>query len=199
MSSKTAATILAVWFLTALAASYFGLLALLPFPFPQVVLFSLFFLQLLLYRKSAAVKSWVDRVDVRALILFHLTRFVGLLFLYLYSIGRLPSEFAVTAGWGDIFVAVTALIVVAVISFRRMPKLVLVWNIVGLADILLVLATGARLGANDPRLMAEFTRLPLALLPTFVVPIVLSTHVFIFKRLLDRSVRGKDGVPGERL
>lgn len=199
MSSKTALTALAVWFLTALAASHFGLLALLPFPFPQVVLFSLFILQIVLYWRSTAVRKWVDGVDVRALMLFHITRFVGFLFLYLYSVGRLPSEFAVKAGWGDIFVAVTAIIVAVVISFRQMPKLVFAWNVVGLADILLVLATGARLGSTDPRLMAEFTRLPLALLPTFIVPIVLSTHVFIFKKLLDQSRRNRTHIVEETL
>ena len=187
MTSKTVAIILAVWFLLALAIGYWGLLAAFPFPFPQIVLFSLFLLQLLLYWKSPAVKSWIDRVDYRPLILFHVTRFVGFLFLYMYAVGRLPADFAVWAGWGDIFVATTAILVAALISFRRLPKLILVWNILGLADILFVLFNGARLGAADPRLMTEFTRLPLALLPAFVVPIVLSTHVFIFKKLIDKK------------
>jgi hypothetical protein len=189
MSSKTVIIILSLWFLLALAAGYFGLLSIFPFPFPQIILFSLFFLQIVFYWKSTSVKSWVDGIDYRPLILFHLTRFVGLLFLYLYSVGRLPSEFALMAGWGDIFVAITAVLVTIVISFRSMPKLILIWNLIGLADILLVLMTGARLGAGDPRLMAEFTRLPLSLLPTFVVPIVLSTHAFIFKKLFDRRAR----------
>lgn len=186
MSTKTVTIVLIIWFLLALAAGYFGFLSILPFPFPQIVLFSLFLLQLILYWKSAAVKSWVDSIDFRPLILFHLTRFVGFLFLYLYSVGRLPSEFAVMAGWGDVFVAVAAIALVIAISFRRSSKLILIWNIIGLADILMVLITAARLGAGDPRLMAEFTRLPLSLLPTFVVPIVLSTHVFIFKKLFGR-------------
>lgn len=189
MSSKTAVIILVVWFLLALAAGHFGLLSVLPFPFPQIVLLSLFLLQIGLYWKSASVKAWVDNIDFTPLILFHLTRFVGFLFLYLYSVGRLPSEFAVPAGWGDIFVAATAILVVIVIRFRHVPKLILLWNVVGLIDILLVLLTGARLGAADPRLMAEFTKLPLSLLPTFVVPLVLSTHVFIFKKLYDGGGR----------
>lgn len=177
--------LLIIWFLLALAAVYFGLLSVLPFPFPQIILFTLFLLQIILYWQSASVKSWIDAVDFRLLILFHVTRFVGFLFLYLYSVGRLPSEFAVMAGWGDIFVAVTAVLVTIAISIRYMPKLILIWNILGLVDILLVLMTGARIGAVDPSLMAEFTKLPLGLLPTFVVPIVLATHVFIFKKLFD--------------
>jgi hypothetical protein len=186
MASKTVLVILVIWFILALAAGYFGFLNILPFPFPQIVLLFLFLLQIVLYWKSTSVKSWIDGVEFRPLILFHLTRFVGFLFLYLYSVGRLPSEFALVAGWGDIFVAVTAVLLTIAISFRRLPKLILIWNIIGLADIILVLITGARLGAGDPRLMAEFTKLPLSLLPTFVVPIVLSTHVFIFKKLFDR-------------
>jgi hypothetical protein len=43
-----------------------------------------------------------------------------------------------------------------------------------------VLANGARLFIGDPAIAAPFTTLPLALLPTFVVPLVIVTHVLLF-------------------
>ena len=55
--------------------------------------------------------------------------------------------------------------------------------VLGLADILLVLATGVRLGLRDPAAVDGFVRMPLVLLPTFLVPLVLATHVLLFGRL----------------
>jgi hypothetical protein len=49
-----------------------------------------------------------------------------------------------------------------------------------LIDILLVLGNGMRLFTRDPGIGVAFTRLPLALLPTFVVPIVITSHVLLF-------------------
>ena len=42
------------------------------------------------------------QLDLRLLVLYHLTRFVGVWFLVLYSRGELPYAFAVPGGWGDI-------------------------------------------------------------------------------------------------
>jgi hypothetical protein len=52
-----------------------------------------------------------------------------------------------------------------------------------LADILYVVGTAARLAFADPASMSALLRLPLALLPTFLVPLIIASHVFIFSRL----------------
>ena len=130
-------------------------------------------------------RRFVERVDLRALVLFHLTRFVGVYFLVLHARGELPWAFAVPGGWGDIAVAASALLLV----LRARPdcsagrRAYVVWNVVGLLDILGVVLTASRLALADPESMRALLRLPLSLLPTFVVPIVIATHLLMLRRL----------------
>jgi hypothetical protein len=63
----------------------------------------------------------------------------------------------------------------------------------GLIDILFVVATATRLAVADPDSLNALLRLPLSLLPTFLVPLIIAGHVFVFWRLTRRepaSVRG---------
>ena len=175
-----------VWFLVALFIGASDMVASLKPPFPQVVLFGLVVVLLLLFRRSSTFHSWITNVDIRALVLVHLTRFVGIYFLILYGRGELPYAFAVPCGWGDIAVAVTALLVSIFSPIRGGVgwKTLLPWNLFGLIDILFVVSTAARLAMSNPESMSAITRLPLSLLPTFVVPIITFTHIVIFIRLL---------------
>lgn len=60
----------------------------------------------------------------------------------------------------------------------------LVWNVFGAADMLMLIVTGIRLGRVDPAQFSLFRELPFGLLPTFFVPLIIASHVFIFVRLL---------------
>ena len=57
----------------------------------------------------------------------------------------------------------------------------------GLADILFVVVTAARLATTDPASMVALLRLPLSLLPTFLVPLIIACHVFLGLRLARRK------------
>jgi hypothetical protein len=130
-------------------------------------------------------RAWLGGVDLRWLVAFHLTRFVGFYFLYLYARGQLPYDFAVPGGWGDIAVASLAivLLLIGAPSDGGRRAAYAVWNVLGLADILFVVVTAVRLGAADPASMAALQRLPLNLLPTFLVPLIMATHVILGIRL----------------
>lgn len=175
----------AVWFLFAVLVGGSGLLAAIPPPFPQLVLLALVAALLVLFRTSPGFRLWALAVDVRVLVLVHVTRFVGIYFLVLHARGELPWAFAVPGGWGDIAVAAGALLVVAAVPTRgaRGWAAYALWNIVGLVDIVLVVATATRLAMAAPGSMRALTRLPLALLPAFLVPIIIATHVIVFARL----------------
>ena len=182
-----------LWLIVALVAGGTGQLARLPRPALQGVLFALTGLLLLAYFRGARFRAWLDGLDLRALVLFHVTRFVGFYFLFLHSRGELPYAFAVPGGWGDNLVAALALVVCLLpLADETRRRAIGLWNVIGLTDIVLVLATGARIGLQDPQQLSALARLPLSLLPTFLVPLVLFTHVVIFVRL--RGQRA--GVPG---
>lgn len=174
-----------LWFLLALIAGISGLTLQMVPPLPQIVLFGLVFVLFLLFWFSSGFRTWILRVDIRLLVAVHLTRFVGIYFLYLYSLNRLPYDFAVLGGWGDIIVAALALLLILFvpISAKRGSLIYFIWNLVGFIDIIFVVATATRLAISDPQSMGELLRLPLSLLPTFLVPIIIFTHIVIFVRL----------------
>ncbi|MCZ6555756.1 MAG: hypothetical protein O6759_06525, partial [Candidatus Dadabacteria bacterium] len=102
--SKVLAAII-IWYALAIFAGGSGLTLRMVPPLPQIILFGLVVLLLLLYWLSQSFRKWVLSVNIKLLITVHLTRFVGFYFLFLYSRGQLPYDFAVLGGWGDIIVA----------------------------------------------------------------------------------------------
>ena len=176
--------ILLVWLLLATALGASGALQPLRPPGPQLILLGLTAALLGLWWLHRGLRAWVDRVGLRALVALHLTRFVGLYFLYLYGRGELPRAFAVPAGCGDIIVAIGAAVSLLFWnSFSSKRPWLLLWNTLGLIDILFVVATAARIAMTHPDAMTALRRLPLSLLPTFLVPLIIASHVVVYSRL----------------
>lgn len=170
-----------MWLAAALIVGAAGVTQRLQPPAPQLVLASLTVLLLLGSRLLGGFRAWLAGLEWRPLVKLHLARFVGFYFLILYSRGELPFAFAVPGGIGDVVVAVLAL---GLLMFHRLvsgrPALLFAWNILGLVDILFVVVTAARLAWVQPGSMAALLRLPLSLLPTFLVPLIIASHVWIF-------------------
>jgi hypothetical protein len=176
------------WLIAALLVGHYRLMQRLPTPAVQGILFALTGIVLLLYQKAPVLRSWMDRLDLRALVSLHLTRFVGFYFLFLHQQGALPREFAVPAGWGDIITATLALPVCFLPMHDNVRRrAITVWNVIGFLDIMMVVATAARLGLQGNVQIRAFTVLPLSLLPTFLVPLIIATHVIIFLQLRRRD------------
>ena len=122
-------------------------------------------------------------------------RVLGFSFIILYAEGRLPAPFAPSAGWGDVFMGVTALpLAWAVTRFgTRMRPLVLLWNALGVADLVIAVTLGTlsqpsplQVFAGPPDASA-MTTLPWLIIPGFLVPILLFIHVVIFTRLFAKT------------
>ncbi len=173
-----------LWLISALVIGRSGLLASIPRPALQGLMVGLTAVVLALYFKAVGLRRWIDGLELRALVLLHVTRFVGFYFLLLYQRGELPYAFAVPGGWGDIIVATLALVVsLAPMAPATRNRAITIWNVIGLVDILMVLTTAAKLAWEDPAQLPALTYLPLSLLPTFLVPLILATHAIIFVRL----------------
>ncbi len=189
MSSRAVLGWTLAWLVVAWALGAAGVMSQARPPVPQIVIVSLTAALLVGFWAAPGLSRWARDVDLRLLVLVHVTRLVGIYFLVLYGRGELPWAFAVPGGWGDIVAALTAALVAAFADPARRGgrRAILAWNVFGFADIAMVVATAVRLATADPESMRALLRLPLSLLPTFLVPIIIATHVLIFWRLLARS------------
>jgi len=100
--------------------------------------------------------------------------------------GQIAPVFTARAGWGDIATAVLALILVAAGEPRTPLQrgLTHAWNGFGFLDLVVAVATATAvtLQGSTPG-VAPVLSLPLVLIPAFVVPVFLASHVVIFRRL----------------
>lgn len=118
----------------------------------------------------------VDRVSAhRAIAVLHSFRFYGLVFLLPGVVGTgLPAGFSQLAAYGDLATGVLAMLALFAVRLRPMFWLLVVaFNLVGAADILLDYAHGVEfgLGAVAGELGAAYV------IPIVYVPLLLITHV----------------------
>src|SRR5713226_2661500 len=134
--------------------------------------------------KVRTIRACVLNIDLRWLVLFHVTRlFAGAYFLVLCQRSQLPCAFARPAGWGDIVIGGVAVAVVSAMHTQFAKTFLLSWNTIGLIDIIFVVSSALRFGLKDWQSMHALRELPLSLLPTFLVPLIIASHVLIFVRL----------------
>jgi hypothetical protein len=126
-----------------------------------------------------------------ALVAVNSIRILGVIFVTLYAAGKLPAPFAPSAGWGDIFAGATALPVAwSIARFgSRVRALALLWNTIGIADLVAALAFGASSAPGPlqvfvgPPTSEMMTTLPWLIIPGFIVPCLFFIHLVIFYRL----------------
>lgn len=172
-----------LWFGAAVAAGHFLLLQRLPALAVPAVTLALAALPVLAYFRVSSIRAWIDAIDLRALVLLHATRFVGIYLLVLHQRGELPRTLAIPGSLGDIVVAVMALpIALAPLADAARSRAIVIWNVVGFVGLLLVQFSTARIAVAAPAEVRVLTQLPLSLLPTFLFPLLLATHVVIFAR-----------------
>jgi hypothetical protein len=146
----------------------------------------------LLVLGTARGRDLVRRVPMTALVGLHIVRVLGITFVLLYWAKRLPAPFAPVAGWGDILVGLLAIPLVLVMSrgAGELPKgPILLWNVLGVADLVVAVTLGATSTPGPIRLFhgepssAIMTNLPWILIPCFLVPSFIFVHLCTFYRL----------------
>jgi len=153
-----------------------------------LLLFYLFYVQ-----KTNWFKFLFSHIKLEQLIFIHLFRFVGVFFLLVYMYDAIPKQFAFIGGIGDIITAILVLPVIWSIkmklSFSKM--LVWVWNIIGVIDIISVLAAAfmvTKMAAKTNEVgVQQFGTFPFSWIPAFAPATIIFLHLFIFKKLLEKT------------
>src|SRR5215510_6696909 len=117
-----------------------------------------------------------------ALVVPHTFRFVGLSFLVPGVVSpSLSPDFAAPAAYGDLVAAILAIAATLSLRYRAIWAIPLVWifNLWGTVDLLNAFYQGQfGVGIGPGSLGAAF------FIPTVIVPLLLVTHVLIFRLLL---------------
>lgn len=179
---------LSFWFAAAAVASFLGFPNASPLGLWSFVAFpSLGFV--LAYFLSKSFRDFADTISLSLLVGAHLWRFVGIGFIYAWWTGRLAAGFAIPAGVGDIIVAVGSLALLPTLLHGSVQRrLLLLWNVIGLADLVAAIALGALYSQSalnaqpSPTTTSLMTMFPISLIPTFFVPLFILVHLLIFKR-----------------
>jgi hypothetical protein len=135
-----------------------------------------------------AFRTFILGADLRLVVGIEAWRWGGLGFISLYAHGVLPGLFALPAGLGDMAVGVTApwilLRLIRQPSFASSRRFV-IWNIMGIVDFVVAMSMGVLCSGFVPGITglignvttAPMARLPLVLIPAYMVPFFTMLHL----------------------
>ena len=133
---------------------------------------------LLWFAASAGFRAFTLSLNPRVLTAMQTWRIIGFVFLLLEAHQQLPAMFALPAGYGDMFIGVTASLVAWQLAARYRGAFI-AWQLLGILDLVVAVGSGTLSRVLDPNgiSMLPMTMLPLSLVPTFLVPLFLIFHV----------------------
>src|ERR1700675_1265810 len=137
----------------------------------------------LFIRGSKQVREIIAAVAQSQLVAFQFYRVLGVTFLVLYAAGQLPGIFALPAGWGDVTVGLTALMVGARAARSENDQLVTLWNWLGIGDLVIAMATGFSSASSRFQIFSLdapnvlIGSFPLVMVPIFAVPLSIVLHL----------------------
>jgi hypothetical protein len=161
---------------------------------PRILLFTA--IPLLLFYvgfmfRTKLYPTLLRHASLESLIRIHQFRFVGVFFLINLWYDALPQRFALVAGIGDILSALLAIWVARQVAQRRPGSYwaVLIWNCIGLLDIMSVIVTAMltanqALAGNAEALRLNYISLnPFCWIGALAPATIIFLHVTIFKKL----------------
>ena len=141
--------------------------------------------------QSESIAKLVAAIPLYWLVAAQVYRIEGGIFLLLWADGRLPWQFALPAGIGDVTTGIFAVVVAAQLA-RNAPgayRATYAWCLFGIADLVVAIAMGAMTSPGRAHLLAFdapnllMTAYPLVMVPTFAVPLALMLHGLVLWRL----------------
>lgn len=200
---KIAAILIAAWFAIALTASALGVFfspagsALhppLPLGLAVVLPLAIFAVWM---ASSAGFRQFIHSLDSRLLTLFHAWRIGGFVFLVLATYHILPRPFALSAGWGDITIGLTAPLAAFYLARGQHRAGFIAWQLLGVADLVAAVVLGVLSSATPIGVLnhgvnsGAMGQLPLSLIPTFAVPLLLILHVICIAQAIRWPARAQ--------
>lgn len=131
---------------------------------------------------------------LRPILVLHGFRYIGLAVLIpgVVSPELSASVFARELAYGDLAAATLALIALAALRTRWAGPLVWIFNIFGTADLLNAFYQGSRISlANVPGLLGAAY-----FIPVFGVPLLLVTHILVFRLLMRKEAATASNIVG---
>jgi hypothetical protein len=187
--AKLTLWLIAAWFALSLGASALHLiengpnqppLALGVAALTPILVFALWF------AGSASFREFTLALNPRILTMVQSWRIAGFVFLVLAAHDLLPGFFAMSAGWGDIFIGATALLAAFKLATPRRRGCFLLWQALGILDLVTAVLLASLAQVIDPHgiQVGTMTVLPMSLIPTFAVPLFLILHLICIAQAL---------------
>ena len=141
--------------------------------------------------QSEGIARLVSAIPLHWLVAAQVYRVGGGIFLMLWADGRLPWQFALPAGIGDVATGIVAVVVAGRLARNAIGarRATYAWCLFGIADLVVAIAMGAMTSPGRAHLVAFdapnllMTAYPLVMVPTFAVPLALMLHGLVLLRL----------------
>jgi len=154
---------------------------------PNIIFGISVLMSLLVWNTIGRKYQWFGTKDsdiksvMQPILLLHSFRFIGLSFIVTGVVGAgLSPDWAVPAAWGDFAAAVLAFITVLLIRSKLFRVFAWAFSLVGSADLLLAFSHGNKYDIVG-KLGATY------FIITVIVPLLILTHITVFKLLLRKS------------
>jgi hypothetical protein len=141
--------------------------------------------------QSESIARLVSAIPLHWLVAAQVYRIAGGIFLVLWADGRMPWQFALPAGTGDVATGIVAVVVAVQLARNAIGarRATYAWSLFGIADLVVAITMGAMTSPGRAHLLAFdapnllISSYPLVMVPTFAVPLALMLHGLVLWRL----------------
>jgi hypothetical protein len=151
------------------------------------------FLLFMVVAKTKMFQTILENTKLENVVKLHIFRVIGVFFIILAFYDALPKTFAIIAGCGDIFAALSSIFVAKAIQNKNpnAKKIALIWNVFGFVDILFTAIAAnvlTKISIDTGSMGVDTLAIwPFCIIPAFAPPMIVFLHWTIFKKLKNFS------------